>query len=356
MASHDHTTDYIDGVATDPTALDPAESPITSAAVAAAAAAATVAAASSSASGSHIPPAPAPAPDPSADGAPLPPLGLQGGHQATTYYFSNEDPSAGLGAESSYQTGINGASDSPGQHPGISLPDEDEEMSQNHHHLDNIDASDPGGIGPMRHHHHHHHHHDHDAEATAALLDPGTAAAVAAAAAAAAASSSSPSSSSLAPPHSSFKKETPYSRSPELRVSHKLAERKRRREMKDLFDDLRDQLPVERGPKTSKWEILSKATEHIQTLSRQRDELVRELTAFRSGNVSISTAQQPQQAQSQQPTPVPAHAPAPGATESAPVADPSDFSYKGMEADAASIEANGSEVGRGGGGGRGRRR
>ncbi|KAK0532296.1 hypothetical protein OC835_003391 [Tilletia horrida] len=105
----------------------------------------------------------------------------------------------------------------------------------------------------------------------------------------------------LSPP-SSHKKDTPYSRSPELRVSHKLAERKRRKEMKDLFDDLRDQLPVERGPKTSKWEILSKATEHIQTLTRQRDELVRELTAFRvsssslnlsGGNTSTSTAPDP---------------------------------------------------------------
>ncbi|KAK0568086.1 hypothetical protein OC861_002330 [Tilletia horrida] len=82
-------------------------------------------------------------------------------------------------------------------------------------------------------------------------------------------------------------KDSPYSRTPELKVSHKLAERKRRKEMKDLFEDLRDQLPVERGPKTSKWEILSKATEHIQTLTRQRDELFRELTAFRA-NISSS--------------------------------------------------------------------
>ncbi|KAH9899843.1 hypothetical protein C8Q73DRAFT_787690 [Cubamyces lactineus] len=74
---------------------------------------------------------------------------------------------------------------------------------------------------------------------------------------------------------------TPYSRSPELRISHKLAERKRRKEMKELFDELRDQLPADRGMKASKWEILSKAIDFIVTLKQSHQEMGREIEMLR---------------------------------------------------------------------------
>ncbi|KAI7919398.1 hypothetical protein M0657_003516 [Pyricularia oryzae] len=80
----------------------------------------------------------------------------------------------------------------------------------------------------------------------------------------------------------------PYSRTPELRRSHKLAERKRRTEMKELFEELRDLMPQERGSKASKWEILTKAiAEHkrqadtLRSLHQTNGSLHQELEAMR---------------------------------------------------------------------------
>lgn len=93
----------------------------------------------------------------------------------------------------------------------------------------------------------------------------------------------------------------PYSRTPESRQSHKLAERKRRTEMKELFDQLRDLMPQERGSKASKWEILTKAisehqrqTDHIRLLQNhynssmgEIDLMRKEVQALRSENSQL---------------------------------------------------------------------
>lgn len=100
---------------------------------------------------------------------------------------------------------------------------------------------------------------------------------------------------SLQTPDNGIKKETPFSRSPELRISHKLAERKRRKEMRDLFDELREQLPADRGMKASKWEILSKAVDYIQHLKNQVAESHRHLEAV-NRELAIARGETPQAA------------------------------------------------------------
>lgn len=106
-------------------------------------------------------------------------------------------------------------------------------------------------------------------------------------------------------PNSSLK-DSPYSRSPELRVSHKLAERKRRKEMAELFDDLRESLPGEKGVKSSKFEILTKAVEFIGQLKTFNRDLQNDNQNLRH-HLNLPQAQPPthEMRSNQQPTPHP---------------------------------------------------
>lgn len=58
-----------------------------------------------------------------------------------------------------------------------------------------------------------------------------------------------------------------------IKYSHKMAERKRRKEMNDTFDELRVLLPFKHG-NYSKWEILTGASSHIETLKEARIKLL----------------------------------------------------------------------------------
>lgn len=61
-----------------------------------------------------------------------------------------------------------------------------------------------------------------------------------------------------------------------------MAERKRRTEMKFLFDGLRAQIPASHGSKSSKWEILSKGRVFPRTLGDDGTRLARSLTDIAS--------------------------------------------------------------------------
>ncbi|KAL8984984.1 MAG: hypothetical protein Q9177_004557, partial [Variospora cf. flavescens] len=107
---------------------------------------------------------------------------------------------------------------------------------------------------------------------------------------------------------------SPYSRTPALRASHKMAERKRRTEMKYLFDGLRAQIPANHGSKSSKWEILSKDHDAIKrendSLRAENQRLFQEMNAYRETR-QANMVQHPQGMPHHYAPPHPTHAPAP---------------------------------------------
>ncbi|KAK7208053.1 hypothetical protein BZA70DRAFT_33574 [Myxozyma melibiosi] len=74
----------------------------------------------------------------------------------------------------------------------------------------------------------------------------------------------------------------PYSRSPELRQTHKIAERRRRQDMSTLYDDLKRILPEEKGAKSSKHDILSRAVNVIKNIQTFTDDMQQEINELRS--------------------------------------------------------------------------
>jgi len=63
--------------------------------------------------------------------------------------------------------------------------------------------------------------------------------------------------------------------------------------MKELFDELRDQLPADRGMKASKWEILSKAIDFIAQLKQSHQDMTREIDMLRHELESIRSGVPP---------------------------------------------------------------
>lgn len=76
-----------------------------------------------------------------------------------------------------------------------------------------------------------------------------------------------------------YQSDSTEGKQPVLRYSHKLAERKRRRDMNEMFDELRFHLPF-RNKKFSKWEILNNAAKHIEELHERRKALLLEREAL----------------------------------------------------------------------------